>query len=42
MDKHTSNLPGYTMPPFQFNQHKWKGNIPIEVWNRGVLCADVK
>jgi hypothetical protein len=29
------------MVPFPFIQHKWKRNIPIEVWNRGVLSVDV-
>lgn len=29
------------MPTFKFIEHKWKRNILIEVWNRGVLSADV-
>jgi len=36
-----TEVPGYTMLPFPFIQHKWKRNIPIEVWNRGVLSVDV-
>jgi hypothetical protein len=36
-----TKVSGYTMPPFQFIEQKGKRDIPIEVWKRGVLSADV-